>query len=72
MSAAGRRMRPEVEVIEWGIRSRDESVIGRYSRIKHCLTRLAELREALPTAPSEAMIDRFTVWRSSRFSEGGI
>ncbi len=46
--------------------------IGRYGRLRDCLTRLAELRAALPTAPSEAMIDRFTVWRSSRFSEGGI
>ena len=72
VSATGRQMRREIEVIERGIRSRDESVIGRYGRIKHCLTRLAELRVALPTAPSEAMIDRFTVWRSSRFSEGGI
>ena len=46
-------------------------MIGRYGRIRDCLTRLAELRAALPTAPSEAMIDRFTVWRSRRFSEGG-
>ena len=72
VSATGRQMRREIEDIERGIRSRDESVIARYGRIKHCLTRLAELRAALPTAPSEAMIDRFTVWRSSRFSEGGI
>ena len=72
VSATGRQMRREIEVIERGIRSRDESVIARYGRIKHCLTRLAELRAALPTAPSEAMIDRFTVWRSSRFFEGGI
>ena len=70
-SATGRQIRREIEVVERGIRSMDESVIGRYGRIRDCLTRLAELRAALPTAPSEATIDRFTVWRSSRFSEGG-
>ena len=70
--ATGRQIRREIEGIERAIRSRDESVIGRYGGIRDCLTRLAELRAALPTAPSEAIIDRFTVWRSSRFSEGGI
>ena len=74
--AARRRPRPvagcrrEIERIEEGIRGRDESVTGAYGSLRGCLARLAELRAALPTAPSEAMIDRFTVWRSSRLSEG--
>ena len=70
--ATGRQIRREIEGMERGIRSRDESVIARYGRIRDCLARLAALRAALPTAPSEAVIDCFAVWRSSRFSEGGI
>jgi len=30
------------------------------------LDQIAELRALLPTAPSEAVIDAFTVWRSTR------
>ena len=67
-SPTSRRIRREIERIEQGIRGRDESVIGRYGRLQDCLARLAELRAALPTAPSEAMIDGFTVWRSRRLS----
>ena len=69
-SATGREIRGEIEGIEQGIRGRDESVIGRYGRLQDCLARLAELRASLPTAPSEAMIDGFTVWRSTRLSRG--
>ena len=69
-SATGREIRREIERIEQGIRGRDESVTGAYGSLRGCLARLAELRAALPTAPSEAMIDGFTVWRSSRLSEG--
>ena len=65
-SATGREIRREIEQIEQGIRSRDKSVTGRYGNLRGCLVRLAELRAALPTAPSEAMIDDFTVWRSAR------
>ena len=65
-SATGREIRREIERIEQGIRGRDKSVIGRYGSLRGCLVRLAELRAALPTAPSEAMIDDFTVWRSTR------
>ena len=68
-SPTGREIRREIERIERGIRARDESVIGRYGRLQDCLARLAELRAALPAAPSEAMIDDCTVWRSHRFSE---
>ena len=67
-SATGREIRREIERIEQGIRGRDESVIGEHGSLRGCLVRLAELRAALPTAPSEAMIDGFTVWRSSRLS----
>jgi len=67
-SATGREIRREIERIEQGIRRRDESVIGEHGSLRGCLVRLAELRTALPTAPSEAMIDGFTVWRSSRLS----
>ena len=68
VSATGREIRREIERIEQGIRGRDESVIGEHGSLRGCLTRLAELRAALPTAPSEAMIDGFTVWRSTRLS----
>ena len=68
-SATGREIRREIERIEQGIRGRDEGVIGEHGSLRGCLARLAELRAALPTAPSEAMIDGFTVWRSSRLSE---
>ena len=61
-SATGR----EIERIEQGIRGRDKRVTGRYGSLRGCLVRLAELRAALPTAPAEAMIDGFTVWRSAR------
>ena len=69
-SATGRRIRREIERIEQGIRGRDESVIEEHGSLRGCLARLAELRAALPTAPSEAMIDGFTVWRSTRLSGG--
>ena len=65
-SATGREIRREIERIEQGIRGRDKSVTGRYGSLRDCLVRLAELRAALPTAPSEAMIDGYTVWRSAR------
>ena len=67
-SATGREIRREIERIEQGIRSRDKSVTGRYGSLRGCLVRLAELRAALPTAPSEAMIDGFAVWRSTRLA----
>jgi len=67
-SATGREIRREIERIEQGIRGRDERVIGDHGGLRSCLARLAELRAALPNAPSEAMIDGFTVWRSSRLS----
>ena len=57
-----------MERIEQGIRDRDKSVIEEHGSFRGCLARLAELQAALPTAPSEAMIDGFTVWRSSRLS----
>ena len=69
-SATGREIRSEIERIEQGIRGRDESVIEEHGSLRGCLARLAELRAALPTAPSEAMIDGFTVWRSTRLSGG--
>ena len=65
-SATGREIRREIERIEQGIRGRDKRVTRRYGSLRGCLVRLAELRESLPTAPSEAMIDGFTVWRSAR------
>ncbi|WP_420448061.1 hypothetical protein [Candidatus Palauibacter sp.] len=67
-SATGREIRREIEQIEQGIRGRDKRVTGRYGSLRGCLVRLAELRDALPAAPSEAMIDGFTVWRSTRLS----
>ena len=67
-SVTGREIRREIERIEQGIRARDESVTGEHGSLRGCLARLAELRAALPNAPSEAMIDDFTVWRSSRLS----
>ena len=69
-SATGREIRRDIERIEQGIRGRDESVIEEHGSLRGCLARLAELRAALPTAPSEAMIDGFTVWRSTRLSGG--
>ena len=65
-SATGREIRRDIERIEEGIRRRDENVIEKQGSIRGCLIRLAELRAALPTAPSEAVIDDFTVWRSTR------
>ena len=65
-SATGREIRREIERIEQGIRGSDKRVTGRYGSLRGCLVRLAELRESLPTAPSEAMIDGFTVWQSTR------
>ncbi|MYC98746.1 MAG: hypothetical protein F4X13_05695 [Gammaproteobacteria bacterium] len=65
-SATGREIRRDIERIEQGIRSRDDSVIEEHASLRGCLVRLAELRTALPTAPSEAMIDGFTMWRSPR------
>ena len=70
VSATGRRIRREIDRIEQGIRGRDESVTQAYGSLQGCLARIVELRAALPTAPSEAMIDGFTVWRSSRLSGG--
>ena len=67
-SATGREIRREIERIEQGIRGRDEIVIEEHGSLRGCLARLAELRAALPTAPSEAIIDAFTVWRSTRLS----
>ena len=67
-SATGREIRREIERIEQGIRGRDESVIEEHGSLRGCLAQLAELRAALPIAPSEAMIDDFTVWRSTRLS----
>ena len=67
-SSTGREIRRDIERIEQGIRGRDEGVIGEHGSLRGCLARLAELRAALPTAPSEAMIDGFKVWRSSRLS----
>ena len=67
-SATGPEIRREIGRIEQGIRGRDESVIKEHGSLRGCLVRLAELRAALPTAPSEAMIDGFTVWQSMRLS----
>ena len=67
-SATGREIRREIKGIEQGIRGRDKRVTGRYGSLRGCLVRLAELRAALPTALSEAMIDGSTVWRSRRLS----
>ena len=67
-SPSGRRIRREIERIEQAIRRTDESVIQAYGSLQGCLERIVELRAALPTAPSEAMIDGFTVWRSDRLS----
>ena len=67
-SATGREIRREIERIEQGIRGRDESVIEEHGSLRGCLARLTELRAALPTAPSAAMIDGFSVWRSTRLS----
>ena len=69
-SAAGHRIRREIDRIEQAIRGMDESVIQAYGSLQGCLARIVELRAALPTAPSEAMIDGFTVWRSPRLSGG--
>ena len=69
-SATGRGIRREIERIEEAVRGMDERVIGAYGSLRDCLARLVELRAALPTAPSEAMIDGFTVWRSPRLSTG--
>ena len=66
--ATGREIRREIERIEQGIRGRDESVTQEHGSVRGCLARLAELRAALPTAPSAAMIDGFTVWQSRRLS----
>ncbi len=70
VSTTGPEIRREIERIEQGIRSRDEAVIEQHGSLRGCLARLAELRAALPTAPSEAMIDGFKVWRSARLSGG--
>ena len=67
-SVTGRRIRREIERIELAIRRTDERVIQTYGSLQGCLERIVELRAALPTAPSEAMIDGFTVWRSDRLS----
>ncbi len=69
-SATGRRIRREIDRIEQGIRGVDESVIQAHGSLRGCLARIAKLRAALPTAPAEAMIDGFTVWRSTRLSGG--
>ena len=69
-SATGRRIRRKIDRIEQAIRGMDESVIQAYGSLQGCLARIVELRAALPTAPSEAMIDGFTVWRSPRLSGG--
>ena len=67
-SSTGRGIRREIERIEQAIRRNDESVIQSHGGLKGCLARIVELRAALPAAPSEAMIDGFTVWRSGRLS----
>ncbi len=67
-SKTGREIRRGIERIEQGIRRRDESVIEEHGSVRGCLARLAELRAALPNAPSEAIIDGFTVWQSRRLS----
>ena len=69
-AATGRRIRREIDRIEQGIRSMDDGVIAIHGNLQGCLARLAELRAALPTAPAEAMIDGFAVWRSHRLSGG--
>ena len=69
-SATGREIRREIDRIEQAIRGMDDSVIEEHGSLRGCLARIVELRAALPTAPSEAMIDGFTVWRSPRLSEG--
>ena len=69
-TATGRRIRREIDRIEQGIRGGDDEVIQAYGNLRGCLARLVELRAALPTAPSEALIDGYTVWRSARLSEG--
>ena len=69
-SATGRRIRREIDRIEQAIRGVDESVIQAHGSLQGCLARIVELRAALPTAPAEAMIDGFTVWRSPRLSGG--
>ena len=69
-SATGRRIRREIDRIEQAIRGVDESVIQAHGSLQGCLARIVELRAALPTAPAEAMIDGFTVWRSTRLSRG--
>ena len=69
-AATGRRIRRDIDRIEQGIRGMDDGVIATYGNLQGCLARLAELRAALPTAPAEAMIDGFTVWRSHRLSGG--
>ena len=69
-SGTGREIRREIERIERAIRSADHGVIQTHGSLRGCLARLVELRAALPTAPSESMIDGFTVWRSSRLSGG--
>ncbi len=66
----GREIRREIDRIERAIRGADQSVIQIHGSLRACLARLVELRAALPTAPAEAMIDGFTVWRSFRLSGG--
>jgi len=69
-SATGREIRREIDRIEQGIRGRDDEVIRAYGNLRGCLARLVELRAALPTAPSEALIDGCAVWLSARLSRG--
>ena len=69
-SGTGREIRLEIERIESAIRGADESVIQSYGSFRDCLARLVELRAALPTAPSEALIDGYAVWRSRRLAGG--
>ncbi len=65
-------VRHEIVRVENAIRGRDEAAVEELGGLNGCLHRLVEMRELPRSGLPGGVIHGYSVWGSSRFSEGGI
>ena len=65
-------VRREIARVENAIRGMDDAAVEELGGLNGCLHRLVEMRTLLRSGLPGGMIHGYSVWRSSRFSEGGI
>ncbi|MCY3598532.1 MAG: hypothetical protein OXN85_00975, partial [Gemmatimonadetes bacterium] len=64
--------RYEITRIENAILGMDDAAVEAMGGFQACLRRIAEMKELLGSMRPSGTIDGHSVWRSIRFSEGGI